>query len=281
MELLKFLSTNNLLQVEKQEAIVIHLQDDLCLAGLSGEHVPRLVETNVSLSHCTDGVDTIVVRLDEPSQLKDAELCLERFLRRVTLRGIQSSLAERKCVVSLPLTATEVFREALANVILDRLRCPGLVIITSACASLIPLNEVRTALVIEFAKKETRVLPVVEGIVSLAAVRFAEPEEDSVRLAKFAIQAIMASPVDVRVALVQHIVLIGGIGDSKVEFLKSLTENLDEPLVAHVHVETSPFASEHLAWVGASLVGASLGRKAVADEEIVKKGSVIPALGQL
>jgi actin-related protein len=276
MDMLKFLSTNNLFQVlgEKEEAVVLYLKDNVVYGGLSGEDKPRCVERNVEFSHCVDGVEKVSVFVDQPAREEDLILALEPFLRRITLQALKVSLAERKCVICLDLSASEVFRTAISRVVLEKMKCPGVLIVTSAIVSLLPLG-LETALVVEFGQREVSFVPVVQGSIPLTSVLFSHLND--VDLDEVAAKCISLAPVDARLALVSHVLINGTAPEGFVEQLKA---KLPPSLAPHLKLVSNSYATS-LAWMGGSIVGAALQKKHGMDEKITKKGQSILQLGEI
>jgi actin-related protein len=229
----QFLSSGNLF-LEREESVVLSFAESECVAGLSGEERPRVT---MALS----------------AELAHDEAALERFVRRLVFSSLLVNLNERKVLLCFGVTASDVLRSALCR-ILVKLRCPGVAFAANAVAALIPLG-LRSGLVIEMADGSTVcVAPVTDGGVALGSVQI-EQLEDVERAVS---RAISASPVDLRLELVQHVVVLGNKLKKHVS-LESIKGAVPDGLKPHVNLVKSPF--ENLAWIGGSIIGSTLHKK--------------------
>jgi hypothetical protein len=248
----QFLSSGNLF-LEREESVVLYFSEKECVAGLSGEDRPRLI---VAL----------------PSNVASDEGVLERFLRRLVFSSLLVNLNERKALVCLGLGCSdESFRSLLCRVLV-KLRCPGVAFITSCVAALLPLG-LSTALVLEFTDALC-VAPVTEGGVALGAVQLAQLDDNVGHV--FA-RAVAASPVDLRLELVSHVIVLGTQRERVT--LESLREGLPEGLMPHINLVTNPFGRTSLAWLGSSIAGSTLHKKSAGV--VVMKGEELKELGAL
>lgn len=224
--------------VERDEALVLYVGPDALHAGLSGEAQPR-----AQLAHTW-------------AQVEPTPRAVEALVRAAVLRGVMTAPAERRCVVCVDWCASHALRVALADAVLRRLRCPGLVLLESPAAAAVAASAAGAALVVQVGRDgEARVTPVLGGAVCTAAAVVAQLDAaDGATLASLLGAALRRCPVDVRGALVAHVVALEPVP----ELLEAVRTAAGPALAPTVAWAAEPWAHAPVAWVGASLVGATL-----------------------
>ena len=243
----QFLSSGNLF--EREESIVVYFDEleDRCVAGLSGEDRPRV---------CVSPL---------PPCLLSDPVVLEPFLRTLFFSSLLVNVSERRCLFCVDFASgTGEAARALLSRVLAKLRCPALAFLSAPLAACVALG-LKTALVLH---GSGAALPVTEGALALGTVVLAQPDDE---MAKSAARAVANSPLDLRLALVQNVVLLGVKNFTAEQLRQALPEGLRE----HAKFVKNPFGGQSLPWLGSSIVGTTLNKKSagvpvIKGEEMMK-----------